>query len=123
MTKATDMFLLVGAAVTMCALCFICEARRTVASAGPHVQQSLARMRRYPPAGVAVFRGGLKKRSGTTRAPTRCRTACIVYSNSRRVPDFSWPRSTLASAISFFSTSDHAVDVALPTWRPSDSPA
>src|SRR5581483_2845960 len=69
-------------------------------------------------AGVAVFLGGLKKGSLLTVAGTLWRTASTVISISSRVPGSAFSRATLASAIIFFNTGDHVVEVALPTCVP-----
>src|SRR5215212_3522441 len=69
-------------------------------------------------AGGAVFRAGLKNGVGTTTALTRWRAASTVTSISSPVPVAHDGASTVASAISFFSTGDHVVDVAFPTCRP-----
>src|SRR5205085_6005848 len=66
--------------------------------------------------GIAVFLGGLKNGNFTTVANAFCRAASIVTSICNLVPGFAWAVSTLANAIIFFSTGDHVVDVAFPTW-------
>lgn len=69
-------------------------------------------------AGGAVFRGGLKKGSGTTVTVTVRRTASTVNSISNFVPREEHSRATLASAIIFFNVGDQVVDVALPACLP-----
>src|SRR2546422_179413 len=65
-------------------------------------------------AGVAVFRGGLKKGSGTTVAFAVCLTASTVNSIPSSAPGGAHSLSTLARAIIFFSVGDQVVEVALP---------
>ena len=67
--------------------------------------------------GTAVFLAGLKKGSFTRVAVTFCRTASTVTSICSFVPGAEWAVSTLASAIIFFKTGDHVVEVAFPTCR------
>src|SRR5579884_3030567 len=74
---------------------------------------------RDPQTGTAVFLGGLKKGSGTTRALTVCRTASTVISMPSVLPGAAYARSTQASATIFFSVGDQVVEVALPACRPS----
>jgi hypothetical protein len=57
----------------------------------------------------------LKKGSFTTVAVAFCRTASTVISICNCVPIEEYAVSTLASAIIFFNTGDHVVDVAFPT--------
>src|SRR6187399_1775232 len=66
----------------------------------------------------AVFLGGLKNGVGVTVAPTRCLTASMVTSMSSLLPARAPSPSTVASAIIFFRTGDHVVEVALPTCAP-----
>src|SRR5439155_1638737 len=65
-------------------------------------------------AGVAVFRGGLKKGSGATMAFTVCLTASTVSSIPSSVPGAALSLWTLARAIIFFNVGDQVVEVALP---------
>src|SRR2546430_17049654 len=67
--------------------------------------------------GTAVFLAGLKNGIFTTVAAAFSRTASIVISSCSLVPSFECSVSTLANAINFFSTGDHVVEVAFPTWR------
>ena len=73
--------------------------------------------KKLPYTGTAVFRGGLKNGSFVTTAAAFWRTASMVTSMSSFMPGFECAVSTLARAISFLSTGDQVVEVALPTWR------
>ena len=68
---------------------------------------------------LAVFLSGLKNGTFTTFTPTFCRMASMVISICNLFPIFACAVSTLARAISFFSTGDQVVVVALPTCLPS----
>jgi hypothetical protein len=68
-----------------------------------------------PYTGTAVFLAGLKNGIFTIFAVTFCRIASIVISICSLVPSLECEVSMLASAIIFFSTGDHVVEVALPT--------
>ena len=65
--------------------------------------------------GTAVFREGLKKGILTILAVTLWRMASMVISICSLVPSLECEVSMLASAIIFFKTGDHVVDVAFPT--------
>src|ERR1019366_2621691 len=71
--------------------------------------------RRHFYTGTAVFRFGLKNGNDTTVAVVFIRCASIVNSICSLVPRFEYSVPTLASAISFFSSGENAVVVALPT--------
>ncbi len=59
-------------------------------------------------------------RTVTTVAVTFCRRASIVSSICSCMPGLEYGVSTLASAIIFFNSGDHVVEVARPTCLPPE---
>src|SRR4051812_26059946 len=95
-----------------------CSRERGATSVVPTLSQAARRAEADAgQTGGAVLRGGLKNGVGTTTALTRWRAASTVTSISSAVLVANDGASIVASAISFFSTGDHVVEVAFPTCR------